>query len=240
MSTSPHTAARLKLLVEGPDDEHVVYHILESLKIGLPEDFPSKEKAEGKFKVVYKHGSSKNQGKQALLELFTGYFFESGLEAIGIIVDADKEPAGTWEKLISRLTEQGYPPESLPKKPAPGGSIIDAPPEPTLKPRVGIWIMPDNSSSGALEDFLSALVPADDKLLGHAKTVLDGLPAIEPATEKLVKGDHRQKALMHTWLAWQKEPGKPYGQAIKARYLNAESEQGKVFGNWLKRTFWPE
>jgi hypothetical protein len=28
------------------------------------------------------------------------------------------------------------------------------------------------------------------------------------------------KAIIHTWLAWQKEPGKPLGTAITARFLD--------------------
>ena len=45
---------------------------------------------------------------------------------------------------------------------------------------------------------------------------------------------------MHTWLAWQSEPGKPYGQAISAKYLNTDLPMAKTFANWLRRTFFDD
>ncbi len=47
------------------------------------------------------------------------------------------------------------------------------------------------------------------------------------------------KAKIHTYLAWQEEPGKPMGQAITAKVLHAESETAKVFVEWIKRLFVP-
>lgn len=99
--------------------------------------------------------------------------------------------------------------------------------------------MPDNNLDGTLETFLRFLVPEDDKLLPHAKQILDELPNVEPSPEKRFKPIHRQKALMHTWLAWQQEPGKPYGQAITARYLDTSLPMAQTFVSWLRETFWP-
>ncbi|SRR5260370_10975775 len=86
-------------------------------------------------------------------------------------------------------------------------------------PIVGIWLMPDNKIAGMIEHFISLLRPENDVLW----------PIAENIVQKVVDTDCRfpstqmAKAYIHTWLAWQKEPGKPMGQAITARYLDADA-----------------
>ena len=47
------------------------------------------------------------------------------------------------------------------------------------------------------------------------------------------------KAVIHTWLAWQEEPGRPFGTAIKARFLDPSVPEVDVLTAWLKRLFFP-
>ena len=47
----------------------------------------------------------------------------------------------------------------------------------------------------------------------------------------------KPKALIHTWLAWQKYPGTPFGTAITARFLDPDVAQVDVLVSWLKRLF---
>jgi hypothetical protein len=101
-------------------------------------------------------------------------------------------------------------------------------------PVVGVWIMPDNKGTGYLEHFLAGLVPPDNALWAHAQSVLDYLKKqnfneITPAKAG--------KARLHTWLAWKKEPGKPFGQALQAGYLDINSTSVDVFLDWFGRTF---
>ncbi len=51
---------------------------------------------------------------------------------------------------------------------------------------------------------------------------------------------YRIKAKIHTWLAWQKEPGKPLGQAITATYFNANAPHAQELIDWIRRLFVPE
>ena len=44
---------------------------------------------------------------------------------------------------------------------------------------------------------------------------------------------------MHTWLAWQENPGRPYGTAITARFLDAEAPQADVLVAWINYLFYP-
>jgi hypothetical protein len=48
---------------------------------------------------------------------------------------------------------------------------------------------------------------------------------------------HESKARIHTWLAWQEEPGKPVGQAITARYLDANMPHVRQLLDWIRELF---
>jgi hypothetical protein len=49
--------------------------------------------------------------------------------------------------------------------------------------------------------------------------------------------EHKSKAYIHTWLAWQKEPGKPLGQAVTARYFDPNAAQAVKLIDFLRRLF---
>jgi len=48
---------------------------------------------------------------------------------------------------------------------------------------------------------------------------------------------YRSKALIHTWLSWQKEPGTPLGLAIKNHELDAGATFALPLMGWLRRMF---
>jgi len=100
---------------------------------------------------------------------------------------------------------------------------------------VGIWIMPDNQTNGILENFLRFLVPADSPLFEHVRSSVARIPAGERRFSQLAE----PKAIIHTWLAWQEEPGRPLGTAITARYLDHEVAQVDILVSWLNRLFFP-
>ena len=49
--------------------------------------------------------------------------------------------------------------------------------------------------------------------------------------------DDRSKAFIHTWLAWQKEPGRPMGLSITANVLKYDNEIIQAFINWLNKLY---
>jgi hypothetical protein len=203
------------LLVEGVDDEHVLKHVCGNR--GVP---PLDE--------VKNHG-----GVDRLLDSFPVRLKASGDGAIvGVVIDADTDVASRWRSLRDRLVGLGY--EGVPDNPAPDGTIID-PPDKKLLPRVGIWLMPDNQSKGILEDFLRFLVPEGARLFEHVKSSVAAIPEGERRFSQLAE----PKAVIHTWLAWQEEPGKPLGTAITARYLDPDVAQVDVLVSWLNRLFFP-
>lgn len=93
--------------------------------------------------------------------------------------------------------------------------------------------MPDNRRSGALEPFLRDLVDTNDQLLPLAVRSTDSAKkagAQFPDTR-------RDKAVLRTWLAWQKEPGLPYGLAVSKHYFRHDMALAGRFVAWFKRVF---
>lgn len=150
---------------------------------------------------------------------------------MGVLIDADTDLESCWQAVRQRLIQAGY--SDWPSQPDPEGTIASGPTG-TLLPRVGVWLMPDNQTPGILEDFLRFLVPAaGQELLLHAEHAIETIPLEERRFSDL----KRSKALIHTWLAWQEEPGRPLGQAITARFLDSSAQEAERFANWLLRLF---
>ncbi len=45
------------------------------------------------------------------------------------------------------------------------------------------------------------------------------------------------RGFQHLQLAWQKEPGKPMGLAITARYLDANAPYAQELLDWIRKLF---
>ena len=198
-------------MVEGRDDENVVKNICAQHKLG-------------EIETIHPY-----EGKDALLEAIDVRLKESDVSALGIIVDADADVHARWQSISNRLTNAGY--VHVPPNPLAEGTIV-TPPTGSLLPKVGIWLMPDNQTSGILEDFIRLLIP-EDGLLDHARESLDGIPVGQIRFPDTLK----PKALVHTWLAWQEQPGRPFGVSIAAGYLDHNAPAATTFAGWLQRTF---
>lgn len=215
-----------QLLVEGSDDLHVIralrgrYKISEELfSIEIPADptsFQKENKDEG--------------GKELLLKNLPRKLKESNLETLGVILDADEDLQATWEAVRNKLMGFGY--QNIPKYPLPEGWIYSQP----EFPKIGVWLMPNNQLPGMLEDFVQYLIPENDLLFPKAEQIIQ-----EIETENLhkYKPSYRAKALIYTWLAWQKKPGKPMGQSITATVFQADTAIAAKFVDWLNQLFNP-
>ena len=202
------------LLVEGKDDKHVVMHIcgnregprLDRIKIH-----------EGVKDLI---GNLTEELRSAV---------DEG-DVVGIVVDADLDIERRWVEVRNQILKANY--KNVPIKPSHIGTIIEPPEQPPL-PRVGVWIMPNNQTSGNLEHFLRFLVPQPDPLFDHAENSIASFPS---NCQRFTDAD-QPKALIHTWLAWQKEPGCPYGTAITARFLCPDVPEVDIFVKWLRQLF---
>ena len=100
--------------------------------------------------------------------------------------------------------------------------------------RFGVWIMPDNKFHGMLETFLKNLIPDTlEPLMTHAEISLTR--ALELGAQ--CRGSHIDKALIHTWLAWQDPPGQPLGRALTKKILDPYHEHAKYFVTWFKNIY---
>jgi hypothetical protein len=202
------------LLVEGTDDEHVLKHVCGNRGVGT-------------LDAVKPQGSV-----DLLLESFPVRLKESDISALGVIIDADTDLAARWRSIRDRLIRAGF--QDVPTDPVPTGTLLN-PPADTLLPRTGIWIMPNNKTPGILEDFVRFMVPAGNTLFTRVENTVDGIPENERRFSLLA----RPKAIIHTWLAWQEEPGKPLGTAITARFLDPDVPEVDALVNWLTQLFFP-
>ena len=77
----------------------------------------------------------------------------------------------------------------------------------------------------------------DRSSLEHICYPQDLWTKIEKEKIQKYKFVHRAKAKIHSYLAWQDEPGKPMGTSITAHVLNPDCPNGQMFLNWLKKLF---
>ena len=151
----------------------------------------------------------------------------SGLEALGVIVDANGDAAARWNQVGARCASE-FPqlPDEIPQG---GLSAVHGDGQ-----RFGVWIMPDNRFSGMLEDFLVRLIPEDSEPLHRlAKESV----AKAAAFDAPFKRTHRTKAEIHTWLAWQDEPGRQLHQAVDHRVLDPRRPESRPFVAWFRNLF---
>ena len=193
------------LLVEGVDDKHVVRHIR-----GHHQDMPE-------FDIRELGGFSQ------LKDAIRPEVKVSDRAAVGILADANLDPDGRWQAIRAQLTRVGINP---PRRMAPGGAIIEQ------EPRVGIWLMPDNTSPGELEDFVEKLIPQGDPIWPRAQRYIDDIPAVE----RKFTPNKVLRAQVHAWLATRSEP-RMMGAAIRIGDLDATVPLAKEFTDWLRRLF---
>jgi hypothetical protein len=203
------------LYVEGADDLHTIVHLLARHEVILDQDVGP---------VCIKEAT----GDQGVLGAMATAAKASSLRPVGFVIDANGGVVDRWRSVRGRLAKLAL---EIPEVAPLGGFIGRAE---SLRTLIGIWIMPDNATdAGRLEDLIRTLVPDGDKLIAHA----------EQATEQAAEIDarfpsqDRMKAVLHCWLAWQAEPGRPFGTALKARFLRHESPVANRFVAWFKRLY---
>lgn len=199
--------AKRVLLVEGNDDFHVLASLFKHHKI--PESFRLNETG----------------GIDRLLETLPVQLKATAIERVGIVVDADFSIADRWRAIQRILSSAGF--TDIPNAPDEQGTIITE----ANRPGVGIWIMPNNRLPGLVEDFAACLIPENDPLSQLAHRAIDSIPINDRRFSNL----HRSKAHIHTWLAWQADPGAPMGLAITKKYLNAAAPSAASFLHWVDR-----
>ena len=143
-----------RLLVEGKNDQHVVWNLADRLKLKETFDVEAKD--------------SYTQLIGALPTLLKS---TNTLKRLGVVVDADENGEAHWSAIRTILEKSDYYsslPETLPQE----GLVCHPDDEEQLI--VGVWIMPDNRINGMLEDFVAYMIPdyTNDSLLKKTDDVL--------------------------------------------------------------------
>src|SRR5436190_12037086 len=197
------------LLVEVKDDCHVVMSLCNAYNV--PEVF-------GLFECG---------GFDQLLKRLNALVSEPNTpEVIGALLDADTNLSARWKSITAKLSHYDY---VFPAQPNVNGTIIEG--DGGL-PKLGIWLMPNNQIAGMLEDFCLEMIDAGARAGAEtaiAKAEGDGLTTFIP--------NHRSKAIVHTFLAWQDEPGNPMGLAITRQALRPQTNTARTFTEWLELLF---
>ena len=202
-----------KLLVEGKTDQHVVLALC------------------GHYHVAENFNVDDCDGIANLLERLSMMLTNpTNLKTIGIIIDADNDIKARLDQIKSILEPYGY---DVPDELQLSGLIC--PSSDSDYPKLGLWLMPDNVHLGMVEDFALSLASPDDVLLKEAE---DELQRIEETGNNLYSSIHHSKAKIHTYLAWQKEPGCPIGLSITKHVLDPNHPIAQNFvQNWLMPLF---
>lgn len=207
------------LRVEGEDDRHAIKHLL--LRHGIDIDRSGIDVKGSKWE------GEDTGGKDKLLAGMQTEVKTSNGKSIGFVLDADEASKNRWDSVKGRLEGIGLTlPNRIPEEGFVGYTDL-------FQARVGVWLMPDNRRSGAIEEFLKDLIADEDTLLQLAENSTDRAKG----TGAAFSNAKRPKAVLRTWLAWQKDPGISYGFAINRRYFQHDSPAALAFVDWFKRVF---
>ena len=143
-------------------------------------------------------------------------------------MDADDAPTSRWQSIRDRLQSAGV---AAPAQIASAGTIVQGDPE-EGRPRVGIWLWPDNESPGELENFVASMIPGADSVWPLAQ---DYIARIPEGDRKFASGKVL-RAEVYAWLAARKEP-RQMGSAINAHDLDINVERCQTFLSWLRELF---
>jgi hypothetical protein len=196
----------VRLLVEGKDDLSLITNLLSNHQIPVDETLEIHD----------------CKGVQGLLRDSLRLSLEANYDAVGVIVDADLDLRARWDAVRNRLRASGYAP---PIEPSPDGLVLT-----DRVPAVGVWLMPNNVLPGTIEDFARLLIPDADEWWPRAADAVAALPR-----PRRFPDARQRKAEMHTYLAWQEEPGTPLGLAITKKYFQTDTALAHRFADWIRR-----
>ena len=201
------------LLVEGPNDKHVIRHLVELHDPTL--DFAIRD----------------YEGIDGVLTRVSIHIDEATRPAVGIVVDADTVPSESWNRVCGQISNAQRSISPIPPAPDPNGTVIPENPS-AGSPRVGIWIMPDNVSLGELEGFVSQMIPAGDHVWPLSQRYIDDIPV----DERKFAENKTLRAQIHAWLAAREDP-RQMGLAIRTRDLAITNPLSQTFLAWLSRLY---
>jgi hypothetical protein len=213
-----------QLIVEGDEDKRFVPELIEKHGIKWSDGLNG-------HRFLANIKAADGIANIAAKDYLSVQFKMTGLQALGIIIDADgldDQRSSSVSALLDRcrvLLPQGA--WHLTKD-----GIINTHADGR---RLGLWVMPDNVNPGMLEDLILSLPVAAKN--AQVEWAQEAVRKAKDEREAPFKEVHRSKAEIHTLLAWQDPPGRQLHQAIKENILQPHSEVADRFVKWFKRLF---
>lgn len=217
MSRKPHP--RL-LLVEGKEEQRVIPEFMGKFVPWGERNEPEKWPAH-----ILEFDGVENLLKPGVIE---AELKSPGLEALGVIVDANSDPFGRWNRVRQRAIN------AMPEIPLllPAHGLVMTNEEGL---RFGVWVMPDCSSRGMMETFLALIIdPPAEGLWGFVKQHCADAKRLHGAR---YSDAHTDKALIYAWLALEDPPGQQLHAAITQNLLKPKSPNAEPFANWFRELF---
>lgn len=155
----------------------------------------------------------------------SGILKDANVEALGIVVDADSDAEARMHSF------RGLFPDDLVEEESPDPHSIIA----TAGGKsVGLFVMPGGGRRGMLETLLSAEISnLQPKLHAHAESST----RLSKQHGAAFKDADFDKALVHTWLAWQKDPGQAPHIRARGGDFKPSTDGWRLFFEWFTRLF---
>lgn len=202
------------LVVEGKHEQYTIPEILEQAGVPWNKPWP-----------VHMHNAD---GVDNILKagVIDAWVKAPQRTAVGIIVDADADPAARWQSLVDRCA----PVVALPPAPAP---VIDVITVAGRDVAFGVWMMPNCKDAGMMEDLLIPLFqPGAAKLHQHVTNFVDHGKTLGAG----FKDGYRSKALLASWIALE-EPGVAAWRHDVLGKMRLTDPSLTPFVAWLKALF---
>lgn len=224
------------LLVEGAEDRRVIPELLEhALKRPWQEEGPNGAVHVLATLEVVKGDDSEVGGG---LEHLSPQTISTALKvprrkSLGIIVDADADPAARWASLVERCSRAIGQRIDCTLDARSLGVVVEV----GGQQKLGLWMMPNNTDAGMLETFMQELVGTQhNPLLQFARDCCGEIQRETSRFPRRFRSGHLDKAIIHTLLAWSDPPGRQLHQAIKESVLTGrESVLARNFADWFKK-----
>lgn len=203
------------LLVEGSTDQFFIGSFKDKTGLSI------------RPKIEWKESSGELSGLDFIKEKLPVALKDPNLKSLGVVIDADSNIENAYKLIVRVLKDYSSEiPETIPVD----GVVLPL----NIGKKFGLWIWPDNKSTGNLETFLSSIIPVNDHSFPHSKRIVNEI--IDLSVNPFLIKD-REKAEIYTWLTRQKEPGLPYGKAVNFNYFNLETETCNRFKTWLQNLY---
>jgi hypothetical protein len=182
-------------------------------------------------KSLAKEGAyNSKEGIFNYLPTLLGQLADGQTSRLAVVVDADSTAnGGGYTQAIKKITDI-LTPHGFFLAPNTVGGIVFKHNDGLAD--FGLWVMPNNSDEGMLEDWIKQCIhPNEQDLFTHAKSVVATLPSPK------FKPIHLSKAEVATWLAWQKQPGHGPYRAVEDKLIDPSGTQYKNLIAWLNHIF---